>query len=172
MTLKQYNVFRIIAVIILVIIISNSVALHNYVLPLAAIVVASLFLLFLRNRVNEIVADERDYEVSGKAARWAMQIYAWIAVAGFFLIYALYGENPIWGTVAYVLSYSACLLLILYAIIFRFFVGSAKNNKRWVAQVLSVAVLIFMVFAGYAVIKKQTLSVSIFQDTQTNEEQN
>jgi uncharacterized membrane protein len=170
MTLKQYNAFRIVTVIVLTIFISNFLALHNYILPLAAVAVAALILLYLRNRVNEIVSDERDYEVAGKAARWAMQIYAWIAVAGFFLIYAFYGGDPIWETVAYALSYSVCLLLILYAIIFRFFVGSAKNNKRWIAQVLSIAVLIFMIFAGYAAVKKQTLSVSVFQDMQINEE--
>lgn len=157
MTLKQYNIVRLAVVAILAAFVSNSIILHNYVVPLAAVAVASLVLLYLRGRVGEIIADERDYEIAGKAARWAMQVYAWIAISGFFIIYAVLGNDPVWGAVAYALSYSACLLILLYAVIFRFFVGAVKNKRRWIAQALSIAILVAMIASGYAMIKNRYL---------------
>jgi len=157
MTLKQYNIVRWVVVMILAAFVSNSIILNNYIMPLAVVAATSLFLLYLRGRVDEIIADERDYEIAGKAARWAMQIYAWIAVSGFFIIYAICGSDPVWGAVAYALSYSACLLILLYVVIFRFFVGPAKNKKRWIAQSLSIAILIAMIVAGYAMIENKYL---------------
>jgi len=118
MTLKQYTAIRIIIAMVLAAFIAASVVRNNYVWPMVAIAVAILVLLFLRSRVREILADERDYALGGIAARWTIQIFSFVAVAGLFL-FSAYGErNPNFSIIASVLAYSTCGLMLLYSAIF------------------------------------------------------
>lgn len=153
MTLKQYTSARIAIVITLAMFVSVSVTARNYILPLVA-AAAALLLLFLRSKVADVIADERDYAIAGKAARWAMQIYAWAAVAGFFLLYALKGNDPVWAAVAYTLSYSACFILLAYSVIFRIFFGPANVKKSWLVQAFGIAIIIALAIAGYVAIEQ------------------
>jgi len=86
LTLKQYQVARIIIIIILAACFSNLITLKNYFLPIALLVVASLLLMYLRKRVKGVLADERDYQIGGKAALLAMQIFSWMGVVVMFIL--------------------------------------------------------------------------------------
>jgi len=118
MTLKQYTVARIIIAMLLAAFISSSVVRQEYFWPVVAMVVAMLVLLFLRHRVKEVIADERDYVLGGTAARWAVQIFSLVAVLCMFLLYAYQERNADFAIIASVLAYSTCGLMLLYSVIF------------------------------------------------------
>jgi glucan phosphoethanolaminetransferase (alkaline phosphatase superfamily) len=74
----------------------------------------------MRRQVKEIIADERDYEIGGRAALLTIQIYAWIATISMLIMYSLRDLNPAYEPVAMTLAYSTCLLMIAYGLIFKF----------------------------------------------------
>ncbi|MDD5103214.1 MAG: DUF2178 domain-containing protein [Candidatus Peribacteraceae bacterium] len=121
MTLKQFAAVRLITVMLLSAFIAFSVASHEYFWPIIAMVLAILLLLGLRSRVKEILADERDYTLGGKAARWAMQIFSLVAVIVMFIFLNLGENNPQMTVVAHVLAYSVCALMLLYSALFGIF---------------------------------------------------
>ena len=121
MTLKQFKIVKIITVIALAIIVSQSMVNKNYIIPLMALAFSVIVLYFIRQRVKEIMADERDYEIGGKAARMAMQIFSWVAVVIMFIFYSLGHINPIYESIALTLSYAVCFLLLSYNLIFRYY---------------------------------------------------
>lgn len=121
MTLKQYTVVRLGMVMALSAFIASSVVRHDYFWPIVAMVLAMLLLFGLRSRVQEVLADERDYVLGGKAARWAMQIFSLVAVIAMFVFLNLGESNPQMNVVAHVLAYSVCALMLLYSALFGIF---------------------------------------------------
>lgn len=119
LTLKQYQVARIIIIIILAACFSNLITLKNYFLPIALLVVASLLLMYLRKRVKGVLADERDYQIGGKAALLAMQIFSWMGVVVMFILYALSDTNPYFQPIGMILALLVCVLMLIYSITFR-----------------------------------------------------
>ncbi|MFA6259184.1 MAG: DUF2178 domain-containing protein [Candidatus Peribacteraceae bacterium] len=119
MTYKQYMIVRLMIAALLSAFIASSIVRHDFFWPVVAIVVAMLLLLFLRRRMHEVIADERDYALGGLAARWAIQIFSLIAVLCMFLFFSLQDRDALFATVAFVLAYSTCGLMLLYALIFR-----------------------------------------------------
>jgi uncharacterized membrane protein len=102
-------------------VVSMSVVQGNYILPLIIAITAAVVLYIMKRQVTGVLADERDYLVAGKAARWASSIYAILAAAGSMVLMAMRAENPIYETIAQVLAYSACFLLIMQSILFKIF---------------------------------------------------
>lgn len=125
MTIKQYKIVSLTTTVALAIIVSQALIFKNWIIPLAAVAVSFALLLMLRKKVKAVLADERDFEIGGKAARIAMQIYSWIAVAVIFVFYANKDANPAFWPVAMSLAFSVCFLMLLYSFIFRFY---ARKN--------------------------------------------
>ena len=119
MSLEKYNKIRLVAVVVISLIISQSLALKNFIIPLFTVIIGSLVLMLLRRKVDEVIADERDYVLAGKSALLAIQIYSWISVIIMFALYSLSDLNPANEPVAKTLAFSVCGLMILYSIIFR-----------------------------------------------------
>ncbi|MDD4271195.1 MAG: DUF2178 domain-containing protein [Patescibacteria group bacterium] len=119
MTLKQFKIIRLAVVIALAATFSQAIVLKNYLIPIAALIASILILFYLRSRVKEIIADERDYLTGGRSALLAMQIYSWIAVIIMFILYAKRDLNPAYEPIALTLAYSTCLLMLLYSMIFQ-----------------------------------------------------
>lgn len=120
MTLKKYKKIKLMVTVITAAIFSQSLVLKNFIIPLAVVIVSSLLLLILRRRVKEVIADERDHLLAGKAASLAIQIYSWLAVIIIFILYANRGLNPSYEAVAMTLAYSTCFLMMVYSLIFKF----------------------------------------------------
>ncbi len=120
MTIKKYQRVKIVITVILAVIFSQAVIYKNYIIPLVALIVASLILLYLRRQVKEVIADERDYAIAGKAALWSIQIYSWVAAISMIILYALRDLNPAYEPVAMTLAFSTCGLMLLYSAIFRY----------------------------------------------------
>ncbi len=121
MSLKQFKIVKLITVVILALIVSFSVSLGNYVIPVMALALAAIILYVLRKRVKEVVADERDYQVGGKAAAMAVQLFSWIVVVVALVLYAKRGANSVFEPLSLTLSFSACFLLLLYSFLFRYY---------------------------------------------------
>ncbi len=121
MSLKTFKIIKIIIVVALAIAVSQAVVNKNYIIPMMAVAISVIVLLFFRGKVNEIIADERDYQIGGKAARVAMLVFSWIAVVLMLLLYAWKAQNPVFEVVAQTLSYSVCALLLLYSFIFGYY---------------------------------------------------
>jgi len=130
MTLKQYQWVKLAVVVSVAVVFSQAVISKSFLIPIATLVIATLFLLYLRRKVTEIVADERDYATGGKAALLAMQIYAWGATLGMFTLYHFRDYNPGFEPVAMTLAYSTCVLMFLYALIFRYYNRVSLSDKK------------------------------------------
>jgi uncharacterized membrane protein len=130
MSLKQYQKVKIIITIILSIIVSQSMVYKNYLLPITAVITASLVLMRLRSKVKEIIADERDYATGGKSALLAIQIYSWAATIGMFVLYAFRDLNPAYEPIGVTLAFSACILMLIYAVVFRYYNNFSLTNKK------------------------------------------
>lgn len=121
MSLKQFKIVKLITVVILALIVSSSVSFGNYAIPLMALALAAAILYALRKRVKEVIADERDYQVGGKAAIMAVQLFSWVAALVALILYARRDANPVFEPLALTLSFSACFLLLLYSFLFKYY---------------------------------------------------
>jgi len=127
MTKKAFSIYRIIAVIIVTIIVSISINYGNWYLPVISIMASWLFLYTLRRKVKEVIADERDYIIAGKASGLAMKIYISFSVIIGMILYSTGKENEILFNIATTLLYSACFLMIFYAVLFKIYERKDKN---------------------------------------------
>lgn len=131
MTLKTYNRIRLLIVVITAFIFSQSLVLRNFFIPIVVLGLSSLILFYLRKKVTELIADERDYQIGGKAALLAIQLTSWIGVIVMFVFYALGDKNPIYQPIAMTLAFSICILMLTYSIIFQYYnKRSPKDEKR------------------------------------------
>lgn len=121
MSLKQFKIARLITVIVLAFIVSCSVTFGNYVIPVIALALAIIVSYALRKRVKEVIADERDYQIGGKAAAMAIQVFSWVAIVVTLVFYSQKDANPVFEPLILTLSFSVCFLLILYSVLFKYF---------------------------------------------------
>ena len=119
MTLKQYTALRIVIAMVLAAFISSSIVRHEYFWPVIALICSMIFLFAVRSRVAEILADERDHAIGGRAARWAIQLFCLITVLMMFVFLWQGEREPQMTVVAQVLAYAVCTLMLLYALIFK-----------------------------------------------------
>ena len=128
MTLKQYQVCRLAIVIALAMSISISISLENYYLPLVFLLssVAGLYYCRKQLKTEKVLADERDYQVAGNAARYTIFIYGWVGAIGTFILMAMSGKNSFFYTLSQYLAFSVCFLMLLNAILFKYL---SKRNK-------------------------------------------
>jgi len=66
MTLKQYQKVKLATTVIIAMIISQAILFNNFIIPVVVLIISSLGLLYLRRKVTEIIADERDYATAGR----------------------------------------------------------------------------------------------------------
>lgn len=95
--------------------IGSAVIMGNLLLAAITLILGVLISYFIRKNVYEITEDERTYLVAGKASRMAMiSFLSIITVVGIGLL-TLRNILPEFTQASYTLSYSGCLLLILYS---------------------------------------------------------
>ncbi|MBN2198201.1 DUF2178 domain-containing protein [Candidatus Wolfebacteria bacterium] len=130
MTKKSFSIYRLVAVIIVAIVIGVSINYGNWYLPLIIIVASWVFLYILRQNVKEIMADERDYMIAGKASLWAMRIYLGVSVIIGLILYVAgidEKEGILFG-IATALLYSASFLMVVYAVLFKIYEKKNENS--------------------------------------------
>lgn len=148
MNLKTYRNYRILTVIALSMSVSYGMMEKNFFIPVIAIIIATLFLLQLRKHVKEIVADERDYEIGGKAALLAIRIFGWFAIFPIFALYILRDRNPAYEPIGMTLSFATCFLMLLYAVIFRYYHKFTFSDKKTIYSIIVlIGLMILTVFS-------------------------
>jgi uncharacterized membrane protein len=124
---KQFKIFRIILAMILAIIISQAIILENFILAIFAMIVAVVLMIFVRKKVKDIIADERDYKIAGSAARYAITGFSAVAV-GFMFFFMSQKQNPVYEAIGSTLAYSVCGLMLTYSLIFIYLRKYAKQD--------------------------------------------
>lgn len=121
MNLKQYQIARVIIAMVLGALVSTAVVMSSFILAAVAVVLAMLFMVFLKKQVHEVTVDERDYEIAGKSARWAFGVFSFLASLASFLLLIFRDQNPYFEIVGSTLAYSACFLMIIYSLVFKYY---------------------------------------------------
>ena len=128
MTLKRYTVIKTLAVVILGLLGGQAIVSGNYIIPLLGLAIIALALSYLRERVDEIIENERDIRINGRAAGLAIQTFGFIMAVVMVILYANRGYNPMFVNIASLLAYSVCLLLILVTIFHAYLKKYAKSD--------------------------------------------
>lgn len=149
MTLKKYQIIRMVIVVLIAILVAQSLVLRSFILPFIGIASAWVLLFYLRGKLkNEVLADERDYEIGGNSARWAIQIFSTISVVVMIVLYAKQDLNPFYLPIASTLAYSVCFLMILYSVIFRYFQRIKFMKNRTIFVVAGIIGLLIAIMIG------------------------
>jgi uncharacterized membrane protein len=120
MNQKTFYTIRIVFAMVIAVVCSIAVVQGNYVLPIIVGVTAALVLFSMKKQVTGVLADERDYKIAGKAARWSLGVYAIVAAIVSMVLMARRVDNPGCESIALVLAYSACALLIVQSLVFKY----------------------------------------------------
>jgi len=144
MTLKQFKTIKLIFVVLIAVVTSQSIVLENYVLPIIVLAVSFPVLLYLRKRVKEVVADERDYITGGRSAMFAIQVYSCLAVIIMIVLYAKKDLNPSYEPIAATLAYSTCVLMLLYSLIFHYYDKFKMANKK-VFYIVFIVIIVIII---------------------------
>ena len=151
MDLKTYQKWKMGVVFVLALVISQSLVAENFIIPIMAIIVGSLAMFYLKSQVKEVIADERDYLIAGRASLLAMQIFGWFGVILMFILYSQKGINPYYESIALTLSYSVLFLFFVYAIIYRYYHKLGFLTKKKVYLVLIAALIVLVALFGVRV---------------------
>ena len=141
MTLKKFKTIKAVFTFFIALVFSQAIIFKNFIIPLIVLIASSLILMLLRRQVKEIIADERDRAIGGKAALWAIQIYSWVATIFMIVLYSFRDINPFYESIATTLAFSTCLLMLLYSVIFHYY-----SNFKFSAKKSIYFVLIFILF--------------------------
>lgn len=151
MTLQTYKKWKLAVVFVLAMVISQSLVAENFLIPIMAIIVGSLAMLYLKGQVKEVIADERDYLIAGRASLLAMQIFGWFGVIVMFILYSQKDSNPYYEPIAMTLSYSVLFLFFMYALIYRYYHKLEFLTKKKIYLVLIAAFIILVALFGVRV---------------------
>jgi uncharacterized membrane protein len=126
MSLKTYNLWKIIIVIIVAILVGWAGYANNAFIPVPTVLVGGGILLFLRRKVKEITTDERTFNIAGRAAGFTLSFFVIAAAATGVTLLSIGGDvTPAVETVGFTLAYSICTLLILY------FISYVYYNRKY-----------------------------------------
>lgn len=139
---------------VLAAVVSSAVVSNNYAVIGIAIAIAMGILLYARSRVTDVVHDERDLAMGGKAALLTVQITSWIGAAAALVLFALRETNPFYEVIGSTLAYGVCAMLLLYSTIFRYYEEFVFSRRRALyvagaALVIAIALVIGLrLFSG------------------------
>ncbi len=148
MTAKQFSYFRLAIAAILAGVVSVSVVIGNYLVPIIAVLTTVILMIFIKKTVKEVLEDERDYQIAGKAARYAMIIFSGIAGLMTILFFAFRQIDQEFETIGSVLAYSVCALLIFYSLIFNYLSRDISGRKKFWYKLIIVTVILFIFIFG------------------------
>lgn len=121
MDAKKFLKYKLMTAFVLAFIISFSVARGNFIMAPLALAVAMVSLFILRKKVREIIVDERDEKISGKASYFSMMVFCTLAALAGITFFAIGKSSSELFLIGQVLAYSACAILVLYSVSFYYF---------------------------------------------------
>jgi uncharacterized membrane protein len=121
MKYNQYQVYKLLIVIILAAIVSGFVVKGNFIIPLIVLLIAVILMFILKKNVKEALTDERIEKIAGKVSRIIFSAAVLLmAIAGLVLI-ALRERYPEYYLIGNILAYFACIMLFVYSILFKYY---------------------------------------------------
>lgn len=112
---------KILIAILLAIMMAQAVILGNYILGMFSVVAAIAVIHVARQKVKEVITDERDLQLAGKAARLSLAIFSVVGAVATFVFIEQGKTNTVYGSVGSTLAYSVCSLLLLYSVILTYY---------------------------------------------------
>ena len=94
------------------------IILDNSILPLIVVGIGVPLIIWSKSRVEEVIEDERDHEIGGKAMRNAVIVFAVIATIIGLILYAQGGEVKM--AVSHTLLGSVSFILVSYIAFFAY----------------------------------------------------
>lgn len=143
-SLKTYKIINFLSIFILSFSTSICIVQKNYILPIFLMVIFTLFLFFLKKTVKEVVADERDYEIAGKASLYTIQIFSWILVILMFIFYSFQEKFPFFEFIAILMSWLVCLMLLIYSVIWIYLQKKSFLNFKVILSFIILWILIWV----------------------------
>jgi uncharacterized membrane protein len=98
------------------IIMSFAVALQSWVLAIADVLIAMAIMISAGKKVKDVLADERDLYIAGKAARYALSAFCVLGAILSFYFMALSKDTNA-EIIGSIFGYSICGLLLLNSVI-------------------------------------------------------
>ena len=93
-----------------------------FALSIVAVIGGMVVLSFCKTRMSEVIIDERSYKIAEQASRRTLQVFAIISgVIGILLVLISQYGYPEVKQVGITLAYSACTLLLLYSLFYRYY---------------------------------------------------
>lgn len=148
MTYKQYRTIKIVLAMLISATVSQAVIINNFLYAAIAVSLSAAGLIYLKGRVTEVMADERDYQLSGEAARYAS---SFLAVSGSVLsliFMSMRDQNPAYELVGSVIAYTVCAYLLVYSAIFSFLRRLPEGRKKGWFFVATLLAFIVLAIAG------------------------
>lgn len=113
MTLKKYKWFQIVVMALEIIIMNMAIQSRNWWLAAAVVLVAVGVLERAKGKVKEVIADERDYELAGRASRYTVNILIVCLAMAIFWSMMMAENQPVFKTITSVLSFLMMAILFL-----------------------------------------------------------
>ncbi len=99
-----------------------SIVTENTVVAIPAVLGGVVLLYLLRRQARDVVQDERNYRISEKASRFAIQVFAGVtAISGVTLAAVSADDSSHYREVGLTLAFCACGLLVLYLISYAYY---------------------------------------------------
>lgn len=143
-SLKTFKIINFLSIFLLSFSTAISISFKNYILPVFLMVIFTLFLFFLRKKVKEVVADERDYEIAGKASLHTIQVFSWVLVILMFVFYYFQEKFPFFEFIAILLSGLVCLMLLIYSVIWIYLQKKSFFNLKVIISFIILWILIWV----------------------------
>ena len=147
-SLKQFQIVRVTVAIVLGMVVSSSVITNSYWLAVITVAIGVALILFVRSRLKEIIADERDYNNAGKAARYTLAAFSILGSAVVFVLMSLRTSSPAYEAMGSLLAYLVCGNLLLYSLIFGYLNRSVSKNRMIFLGVAGVVVAGLFIISG------------------------
>lgn len=141
MTAKRFKIYRISIVAILGAIFSISIVADNFIIPIISVITSIGLIYMLKKNVKEVLEDERDYEIGGRAARYAISIYSYLMLLAILALFIGRANNPNYETIASILAYSVCSLIVFYSLVFKYLQSDSRLKKNQ-ALMIFLAIII------------------------------
>ena len=100
-------------------------AMANATLVVVSTGAGAILFYICKTNIKEVVVDERDEQVSERAAKVAVEIFAAISALVGIILVALRDGYPEYIYIGFTLAFSACTLMILYSVLYGYY------NKRY-----------------------------------------
>ncbi len=122
MTAKQYKIARIITIILVAFTVSTSLSLGNFVVPILIIIAGMALMYSWRKKMEKqgnVLADERDYQIAGNAARYTLTIYGALGAIATMVLMVLGKQDHDLLLLGYFFAYTVTGLLLFNALLFK-----------------------------------------------------